>query len=88
MSSRARFEALYRAHCARVAAFVHRRMPAATGDDVVAEVFLIAWRRLEEIPEDELAWLLRITRGVLSNRRREEGRSSALRERLSAHASR
>jgi RNA polymerase sigma-70 factor (ECF subfamily) len=86
MSSRDRFEALYRAYCDRVAAFVYRRTPAATADDVVAEVFLIAWRRLEEVPEDELAWLLRITRGVLSNRRRGEGRRSALRERLVAHA--
>lgn len=86
MSSRARFEALYRAHCDRVAAFVYRRSPAAAADDVVAEVFLTAWRRLEEMPEDELAWLLRITRGVLSNRRRGEGRRTALRERLVAHA--
>jgi RNA polymerase sigma factor (sigma-70 family) len=85
MSSQARFEALYRGHCDRIAAFVYRRTPAATADDVVAEVFLIAWRRLEEVPRDELAWLLRIARGVLANRRRGEGRRRALHERLLAH---
>jgi RNA polymerase sigma-70 factor, ECF subfamily len=87
MDSRALFEVMYRAHCQAVSAFARRRSPAISADDVVAEVFLSAWRRLEDAPEDQLAWLLGIARGVLANRRRSENRASALRTRLTAEAS-
>ena len=86
MDRRTQFEALYRAHRDPLAAFVYRRAPPASADDVVAEVFLTAWRRLPEIPEDELAWLLRIARGVLANRRRGDTRRRVLRGRLAAEA--
>ncbi len=71
MDSRA-FEVLYQAHCGAVRSFVYRRVSPAAADDAVADVFVIAWRRLDEAPDDTLAWLLAITRGVLANRRRGE----------------
>ena len=86
MDSRARFEALYRAHCGAVRSFVHRRVRSAAADDVLAEVFVLAWRRLDEAPGDELPWLLGIARGVLANRRRGQARQQALRDRLAASA--
>jgi RNA polymerase sigma-70 factor (ECF subfamily) len=86
MDSRARFEAMYRTHGGAVRGFVHRRVRAAVGDDVVADVFVIAWRRMEEAPSDELSWLLGIARGVLANRRRGEARQNALHDRLAASA--
>lgn len=86
MDSRARFETLYVAHCQAVSAYVRRRAPAATADDLVAEVFLTAWRCLEDVPDDQLAWLLGVARGVLSNRRRGEARRTALHTRLIADA--
>jgi RNA polymerase sigma-70 factor, ECF subfamily len=67
-----------------VRSFVHRRVPPAAADDVVADVFVIAWRRLDKEPGDELPWLLAIARGVLANRRRGEARQLALRDRLAA----
>jgi RNA polymerase sigma-70 factor (ECF subfamily) len=82
VDARVRFEALYRAHGGVVRAFAHRRAEAAAADDVVAEVFVIAWRRLDEAPADELAWLLGIARGVLANHRRGDARRQALRVRL------
>jgi RNA polymerase sigma-70 factor, ECF subfamily len=84
MDPRARFEAMYRAHAGAVRSFVHRRVSAGVADDVVADVFVIAWRRLQEAPGDELPWLLAIARGVLANRRRGEARQIALRDRLAA----
>jgi RNA polymerase sigma-70 factor (ECF subfamily) len=84
MDSRARFEALYRAHCGSVRSFVHRRVRSAAADDVVADVFVLAWRQLDRAPGDELPWLLGIARGVLANRRRGEARQRALRDRLAA----
>lgn len=82
LDPRIRFEELYRAHCGAVRAFVHRRAPASIADDVVADVFVHAWRRVDQVPSDELSWLLGITRGILANRRRAEARRTALQERL------
>ncbi len=39
-----RFEELYRAYADRVHAYARRRSTSATADDVVSEVFLVAWR--------------------------------------------
>jgi RNA polymerase sigma-70 factor, ECF subfamily len=66
----ARFEQLFRDHYGRVLSYAHRRMPSSVADDVVAETFLIAWRRLESIPRDELPWLLGVARRVRANQRR------------------
>jgi RNA polymerase sigma-70 factor (ECF subfamily) len=68
----ARFEALFRAHYGRVLSYARRRAPAAVADDVVAETFLIAWRRLESVPSDELPWLFGVARRVLANQRRRD----------------
>ena len=73
---------MYRAHAGVVLAFVRRRADAGVAEDVVSEVFLIAWRRLESVPERPLPWLLGVATRVLANRRRAETRTSALRERL------
>lgn len=61
-------------------------MSSAAADDVVSEVFVIAWRRLDEAPDDELLWLFGIARGVIANRRRGDARRRALHERLLATA--
>ena len=48
----------------------------ATADDVVSDVFLTAWRRIEDIPVDrELPWLYSVARrNVISNTRRSQTR--------------
>lgn len=82
VGARERFEALYTAHAGAVLAYARRRTDASSADDVVADVFLVAWRRLDEVPAEALPWLLGIARRVLANRRRGEGRRAALRGRL------
>lgn len=77
-----RFEALYAAHAPAVRAYAMRRGPAADADDVVAEVFLIAWRRLGDVPPDARCWLLSVARRVQSNAYRGSARRQALRARL------
>jgi hypothetical protein len=49
----ARFEAIYREHFASVEAYARRRL-STRADDVVAETFLVAWRRFDQVPEDAL----------------------------------
>jgi RNA polymerase sigma-70 factor (ECF subfamily) len=79
---RARFEALYAAHNAAVRAYVRRRVDLQDADDVVADVFVIAWRRLRDVPEDPLPWLLGVARRVMANRWRSQSRHAALRDRM------
>lgn len=65
----ARFERIFRANYGRVLAYARRRS-SGDADDVAAETFLIAWRRLDAVPRDELPWLLAVARRVLANDRR------------------
>jgi RNA polymerase sigma-70 factor (ECF subfamily) len=82
VSAHAEFEELYRRHGGRVLAYVLRRASPDVADDVVADVFLVAWRKLDNLPADPLPWLLGAARKVLANRRRGEERVAALHRRL------
>lgn len=86
-SRRARFRAVYDANYHRVLGYALRR--AATredAEDVVAETFLTAWRRLEELPRGGGAgpWLYGVARNALANQRRGQQRRGRLWGRLQA----
>ncbi len=86
-SRRARFRAVYDANYHRVLGYALRR--AATredAEDVVAETFLAAWRRLEEVPRggDARPWLYGVARNALANQRRGQRRRGRLWGRLQA----
>jgi RNA polymerase sigma factor (sigma-70 family) len=85
---RARLEELFAAHARTVLAYARRRTNAASAEDVLSEVFIVAWRRLDDLPADPEAWLLACARNALLNHERGEQRRSKLVERLSAHTSR
>jgi RNA polymerase sigma-70 factor (ECF subfamily) len=53
-------------------------------EDAVAEVFLVAWRRLDEVPAGEAsrAWLYATARRVVANEARADARRSRLSEKL------
>jgi RNA polymerase sigma factor (sigma-70 family) len=83
------FEVLFREHAVGIASYCRwqSRSPA-DADDAVAEVFLVAWRRLEDVPSGPAAraWLYGTARRVLANQARSRARRSRLQERLSARA--
>lgn len=79
---RSRFEVLFERHHAIVRSYVLRRSARAAVDDVVADTFLIAWRRLDDVPEHALPWLLGVARRVLADQRRAGRRRRSLTERL------
>src|SRR4051812_7040497 len=61
--------------------FVQRRAHSDHAEDVVADAFLVVWRRLDELPdrhEDARAWIFGITRNILLNTHRGEQRRLAL----------
>lgn len=84
MDDEVRFERLYRLHADQVHAYARRRSDAATADEVVADAFLVAWRRMDRVPEEALPWLLAVARRTLANHRRSTRRADALRDRLGA----
>jgi RNA polymerase sigma factor (sigma-70 family) len=81
----ARISDLYRDHARELLGYALRRS-AGRDDaaDVVAETFLIAWRRVGEIPLDGEArlWLYGTARHVLANQSRGARRRDRLREHL------
>jgi RNA polymerase sigma-70 factor, ECF subfamily len=81
---RERFEVLYAEHRARVLGYVLRRTERADdAADVVAETFLVAWRRLDDAPTaDVRPWLYGVARRVLANHRRGERRRTQLADQL------
>jgi RNA polymerase sigma-70 factor, ECF subfamily len=52
-----KFEGLFRENYAAVRAYALRRASPELAQDVVAETFLVAWRRLDDVPGDALPWL-------------------------------
>ena len=81
-----RWESLYASHAGQVFAYASRRVGVDDAADVVAETFLVAWRRLGDVPDDALPWLYAAARNVVNNARRAEIRRDALRSRLAAAA--
>jgi RNA polymerase sigma-70 factor (ECF subfamily) len=57
-------------------------------EDAVAEVFLIAWRRLDDVPAGEASrpWLYATARRVVANEARADARRSKLNARLDGQA--
>ncbi len=78
-----RFGQLYEQHFEAVRRFVWRRGPLSA-DDVTAETFLVAWRRLDDVPANALPWLIAVARNTLLNERRRARRQVAVSDRLAA----
>ncbi|MDA0173538.1 sigma-70 family RNA polymerase sigma factor [Solirubrobacter taibaiensis] len=70
----ARFEALFDEHYEAVHRYALRRAEPPLAEEVVNEAFLVAWRRLDEVPEEPLPWLYGTAKHVLANRRRDAAR--------------
>lgn len=82
---RARFEAIFDETYEALLAYARRRN-GAEADDVVAETFTVAWRRLDDVPSDSLPWLYGVARKVISEQRRTGRRRDALVQRIRAEA--
>src|SRR5688572_5155190 len=61
----------------------HRAIIGVDADDLVAETFLVAWRRLDAVPADDpLPWLLAVAANVRRNQLRGRYRYDAAIKRL------
>lgn len=74
-----RFTAIYDAYRQNVWAYAAARAGRQAADEAVSETFAIAWRRLADVPDPALPWLLGVARNVLrdGHRARVRRESSA-----------
>lgn len=72
MSEQDEFEALFRTTRGTLLAYLTRRAPAADAADLLAEVYLVAWRRRAELPagDERRLWLYGVARRLLAEHRR------------------
>ena len=82
------FNCLYEQHFPAVWAYAVTRVGRQAAEDVVSEVFAVAWRRHTSIPADALPWLLRVARNVAFEAYRSETRERLLETELRGWAAR
>lgn len=83
-SSHARFRALFDQYHDEMSRYCHRRLGPVDANDATADVFVIAWRRLDDVPpgNDARLWLYGVARNVVSGHRRTIARRVRLAGRL------
>jgi RNA polymerase sigma-70 factor (ECF subfamily) len=64
-----RFRALFETHHRELHAYCLRRLPVEDANEAASEIFLVAWRRAEDVPPDDkaLLWLYGVARNVVRN---------------------
>jgi len=80
------FEQMYMAHRDAIWSYALRRVTRDEVDDAVAEVFTVAWRKMDQfpVPEEQLPWLYAIGRNVVRNTHRSRNRRNRLRRKVTA----
>lgn len=84
IAAEARFCALYDQFYRSITDYCRRRVDVEHVDDTVAETFLVAWRRIDEVPDsrDALHWLYRVAYRVIGHDWRGGNRRRRLDRRL------
>ena len=77
-----RFVGLYDTYYRRVLGFALHHVDASAAEDVASETFLIAWRKLADVPDPPLAWLLAVARNLLRQQYGATARQRRLATRL------
>ena len=88
-ASEAKFRTAVAAHFDAVKRYCLRRLEVGDVNDAVANVFMVAWRKVDQMPDpgDALPWLYGVARNEVSNRRRSIRRAQALTARVATRPS-
>jgi RNA polymerase sigma-70 factor, ECF subfamily len=78
------FDLLFRIHHDAVVRYCVRRLGLTEAEDAAADVFAVAWRRLDEVPrgDEARAWLIGVAYKVVGNKFRSRHRGVRLSQRL------
>lgn len=79
-----RFTALYDEHYRRVFGYAVSRVGRQLAEEVASETFMVAWRRLADVPTQPLPWLLGVARNVARDSYRAQARRASLDAELAA----
>jgi RNA polymerase sigma-70 factor (ECF subfamily) len=82
-----RFTILYDEYYSRVYAYAVSRSGRQLADEVVSEVFLIAWQRICDMPQPALPWLLTVARNIALSQFRAAARQQSIAAELATWAS-
>ncbi|MFD0743159.1 RNA polymerase sigma factor [Phytohabitans flavus] len=70
------FDELYNGHYLDIVRYGVRRLAEVdAAADLAQEVFVVAWRRRDQVPDNSLPWLYGVARRLLANHRRAQGRA-------------
>ncbi|MFJ2394645.1 RNA polymerase sigma factor [Streptomyces sp. NPDC087843] len=72
------FRDVYEECCPRVLAYATSLVGRQVGEDITSETFTIAWRRVRDLPDPALPWLLGVARNLVRELRRRDSRQYAL----------
>ena len=71
---RQRLSELFAAHADQVLRYAMRHLDRPGANDIVSDTFLVAWQRVDDIPDPALPWLLVVARNSIRNRVRSNTR--------------
>jgi RNA polymerase sigma-70 factor, ECF subfamily len=74
------FARLYEQHYGAIHAYASRRVGVEAADEVVAETFLVGWRRFDDVPATPLPWLYGVARNVVLRHQDTTHRETLARE--------
>jgi RNA polymerase sigma factor (sigma-70 family) len=82
-----RLTQLFESHYDDVLAYCARRVSREDADDIAAEVFAVAWRRIDDVQWETIRpWLFGVARNVMANRWRSLRRWSSLNRKVAGLA--
>ncbi|MDH3731612.1 MAG: sigma-70 family RNA polymerase sigma factor [Acidimicrobiia bacterium] len=78
--SEALFEQLFASHHDAIRRYCRRRLDGPAAEDAAADIFVVAWRRIAEVPagDSALLWLYGVARNVVARSRRSANRRGRL----------
>ncbi|MFG2126941.1 RNA polymerase sigma factor [Streptomyces sp. NPDC048751] len=78
MTQAERFRDVYEECYPRVLAYATSQVGRQVGEDITSETFTVAWRRMRDVPQPALPWLLGVARNLVRELRRRDSRQYAL----------
>ncbi|MFD6173809.1 RNA polymerase sigma factor [Streptomyces coeruleorubidus] len=78
MTQAQRFRDVYEECYPRVLAYATSQVGRQVGEDITSETFTVAWRRMRDVPQPALPWLLGVARNLVRELRRRDSHQYAL----------
>ncbi|HUD40216.1 MAG TPA: RNA polymerase sigma factor [Streptosporangiaceae bacterium] len=83
-----RFCVIYAQNRERVYAYAVSKAGSGLADEILSEVFMVAWRRLEVVPDPPLPWLLAVARNVAMSQSRTTAKERSAAQEMNSWLSR